>query len=194
MMGLAMTAILLGDLPSSKAEVGLQVPPGFTATLYADDDLAHDIYSLTVDSFGRIVVSGAGYVRILIDADNDGVAEAARQFVDGPRTGAQGMHFHGRDLLCSGDAGLIRYRDQDGDDRADGEPEVFLRAKAGGEHDIHAIRQGPDGWWYLIAGNVAGITSKYVTLPNSPVRNPQAGTLIRLKPDLSAGEIVADGF
>lgn len=192
------TAVLMvatwANRPVCAADLGLLAPPEFEVTLYADDDLAHDIYSLTVDSFGRVVVSGAGYVRILSDADGDGVAETAQQYVDGPRTGAQGMHFFGRDLICSGDAGLIRYRDRDGDDRADGPPDVFLRVKAGGEHDVHAIRQGPDGWWYVIAGNVAGITAKYVTLPNSPVTRPQAGTVLRLTPDLSAGEIVADGF
>ena len=50
---------------------GIQVPPGFRVELYADDDLAHDIHSMTVDSQGRIVVSGPGYVRILIDSNND---------------------------------------------------------------------------------------------------------------------------
>ncbi len=187
--------VTVGVASGARAEeLGVRVPAGFEVTLFADDELAHDIYSLTIDSFGRVVVSGAGYVRILADTDHDGVADTARQFADGPRTGAQGMYFYGRDLICSGDKGLMRYRDNDGDGRADGPPEVFLSAKAGGEHDIHAIRQGPDGWWYVIAGNMAGITAKYVTLPNSPVTHPKAGTLLRLKPDLSAGAVVADGF
>ncbi len=188
-------AVTFGAAPEARGEeLGVQVPAGFEVSLFADDELAHDIYSLTIDSFGRVVVSGAGYVRILVDTDNDGIADTARQFADGPRTGAQGMYFSGRDLICSGDAGLMRYRDDDGDDRADGPPEVFLSAKAGGEHDIHAIRQGPDGWWYVIAGNMAGITAKDVTLPNSPVTQPQAGALLRLKPDLSAAAVVAHGF
>ncbi|MCA9073507.1 MAG: HEAT repeat domain-containing protein [Planctomycetaceae bacterium] len=174
--------------------VGVEGPPGFDVTLFADDDLAHDIFSLTTDSFGRVAVSGPGYVRLLVDTDGDGRADEAKQYADGPQTGAQGMSFYGRDLICSGDAGLIRYSDADGDDRADGLPEVFIKAKTGGEHDIHAIRQGPDGWWYLLAGNVAGIDEKYVTLPRSPVQHPQAGTLMRLKPDLSSGEIIAHGF
>ncbi|MGD9855408.1 MAG: hypothetical protein AB7U20_10720 [Planctomycetaceae bacterium] len=193
-LAIASAVLVTTNRPVDGEDIGVQAPPGFEVALYADDDLAHDIYSLTIDSFGRVVVSGAGYVRILIDDDDDGVAETATQYVDGPLTGAQGMHFYGRDLICSGDAGLIRYRDRDGDDRADGDPDVFLRAKAGGEHDVHAIRQGPDGWWYVIAGNVAGITAKYITLPNSPVTEPQAGTVLRLQPDLSAGEVVADGF
>tara|TARA_R110002111_G_scaffold247140_2_gene310065 strand:+ start:73335 stop:76676 length:3342 start_codon:yes stop_codon:yes gene_type:complete len=173
---------------------GLKVPDGFRATLYADDDLAHDIYSMTIDSLGRVVVSGPGYVRILIDADGDGVAESFQQYADGPASGAQGMYFLGRDLLCTGDAGLIRYRDQNGDDRADGKPDVFLQTKTGGEHNTHSIQKGPDGWWYLLLGNTAGINEKYITRKTSPVKKPYAGTLMRLSPDLTSGEVIADGF
>ncbi|QDU07755.1 c-type cytochrome [Gimesia aquarii] len=183
-------------VPCSAAEEfsGLKVPEGFRATLYADDDLAHDIYSMTIDSLGRVVVSGPGYVRILIDADEDGVAESFQQYADGPKTGAQGMYFIGRDLLCTGDAGLIRYRDQNADDRADGKPDVFLQTKTGGEHNTHSIQRGPDGWWYLLLGNTAGINASYITRKTSPVKKPYAGTLMRLSPDLTAGEVVADGF
>lgn len=173
---------------------GVRAPEGFEVSLYADDELAHDIFSMTVDSLGRVVVSGAGYVRILIDSDQDGRADTFRQFSDGPATGAQGLYFHGHDLLCTGDAGLLRYRDQNADDRADGPPDVFLKMKAGGEHDAHAIRKGPDGWWYVLCGNTTGISKKYITLPNSPVADPANGTLIRLRPDLSAGEVVTNGY
>ena len=104
------------------------------------------------------------------------------------------MHFHGRDLLCTGDGGLIRYRDRDADDRADGPPDVLLKAKAGGEHDIHSIQRGPDGWWYLIAGNYSGVDESFVTLPTSPIPEPEAGVLLRLRPNLDGAEVVADGF
>lgn len=172
----------------------VSVPDGFHVSLFADDDLAHDVFCMTTDSLGRIVVSGPGYVRILVDSDGDGKADKATTFADGPATGAQGMFFLGRDLFCIGDAGLLRYRDEDGDDQADGPPQTFLKLKTGSEHHVHSIQKGPDGWWYLIAGNYAGIDSTYVTLPTSPVRQPLAGTLFRLKPDLSGGEVVAHGF
>src|SRR5262245_48293419 len=84
--------------------LGVRVPEGFEVTLFADDDLAHDIFSLTIDSLGRPVVSGPGYVRILLDRDGDGRADAYQQYADGPKTGSQGMHFDGRDLICTGDA------------------------------------------------------------------------------------------
>lgn len=172
----------------------VSVPDGFKATLFADDELAHDIFSMTIDTSGNVVVAGTGYVKTLIDTDGDGQADTARMFSDGPNSGAQGMFFLGRDLLCTGDGGLLLYRDSDGDGAADGPPARFLEFRTGGEHDVHSVQRGPDGWWYLNAGNYAGINDKYATEPASPIKQPQAGVIFRLKPDLSGGEIVADGF
>ena len=172
----------------------LQVPAGFVVTQYADDRLAHDVFSMTIDSLGRIVVSGPGYVRILIDDNHDGVAESAMQFADGPATGAQGMFFVGRDLYCTGDGGLIRFRDADHNDRADGPPEVILPLKTGGEHFAHAVQLGPDGWWYVIVGNQAGVPKTDINLETSPLREAQAGTLIRFKPGRPGREFFADGM
>lgn len=174
--------------------LGVTVPEGFQVSLYADDELAHDIYSLTVDARGRIVVAGRGYVRILIDEDGDGKAEKYQQYSNLPANGAMGMFFLGSDLICTGDAGLLRFRDANGDDQADGPPDVFLKVKTGNEHDAHAIRRGPDGWWYLICGNTTNVTAGYITLPTSPVKRPEFGTILRLKPDMSGGEVVAHGF
>lgn len=173
---------------------GLQAPDGFEVREFATDEQAHDIYALTFDPLGRVVVSGPGYVRILEDRDQDGKAERVIPFANGPASGAQGMCFHGRSLLAIGDGGLLRYRDQNGDGVADGPPELFLRFKTGGEHDAHAIQQGPDGWWYVIAGNSTGINASYAALPTSPIKNPRAGVLLRFKPDLTGGELIADGF
>ena len=179
---------------AQREAAGVRVPEGFNISLFADDEMAHNIYSLTLDSRGRVVVSGPGYIRILIDADSDGKAESVKQFVDGPRSGAQGMFFDGRNLICSGGDGLQIYRDDDRDDKADGKPEVFLRMLAGGEHHVHSIQKGPDGWFYVIAGNYTGITENYISLPTSPVKKPYAGVLMRIRSDLSAGEIVCDGM
>jgi putative membrane-bound dehydrogenase-like protein len=175
-------------------EDNLQVPAGFQIELYADDDLAHDIYSMTVDARGRVVVSGAGYVRTLIDSNGDGRADETLTFAHGPATGAQGMFFDGSDLLCVGDGGLLRYRDEDGDGKADGEPELLLSIRTGGEHHAHAIRRGPEGAWYLLAGNDAGISEQHSQGPASFVTRPEAGGLLRLTPDFSRSEVYADGF
>ena len=96
----------------------VSVPSGFVAHLFADDELAHDVFSMTIDSAGNVVVAGSGYVKTLIDTDGDGTADTAKTFADGPKTGSQGMFFLGRDLLCTGDGALLRYRDANGDGRA----------------------------------------------------------------------------
>jgi len=180
--------------PQPDADTGLNVPDGFTVTRYADDTLAHDIFAMTIDSLGRVVVSGPGYVKILIDSDNDGIADRTIDFAEGPQTGAQGLYFYGRNLLCTGDAGLVHYKDENGDDRADGPPEVLLKIKTGGEHYAHAIRRGPDGWWYIIAGNLAEVTQGYATESTSPIKTPHGGVILRMKPDSSGAEIFADSF
>ncbi|MCA9085167.1 MAG: hypothetical protein KDA81_13980, partial [Planctomycetaceae bacterium] len=175
-------------------EPGIAVPPGFRVQQFADDDLAQDIQSLTFDGQGRVVVSGPGYVRILIDTNNDGRADTFREFAGGPKTGAQGMYFHGSDLLCSGDDGVLLYRDQDQNDRADGDPTTILSIKAGGEHDVHSIQHGPDGWWYVIAGNGVKLSPDLLNAATSPVKEPQAGILFRMSPDFKSVEVLADGF
>lgn len=186
---------LCGNVFGDESEAGgIRVPAGFRVQLYAGDDLAHDIHSLTIDSRGRVVVSGPGYVRILVDRDGDGSADTSLPFADRPASGAQGMFFHGSSLLCAGDEGLQLFRDDNGDDRADGPGQTFLKIAAGGEHHVHSIQRGPDGWWYVVAGNYSGVTSAYATAATSPVRNPVSGTLLRLTPELRGGEIVADGF
>lgn len=186
--------LLLAASTALADEIGVQVPDGFEVTEFAGDELAHDIYSMTIDSQGRVVVAGAGYVKILIDNDGDGEADQAKLFSEFPKNGAQGMYFHGRSLICIGDGGMLRLKDADGDDKADGPPEVFLKLKTGGEHDFHSVQLGPDGWWYVIAGNNAGLNSKFATLATSPVTSPRAGGIIRFKPDLSGGEILSDGL
>ncbi len=177
----------------------LRVPDGFEATVYATDALVHNAYCMTLDTQDRVVVSAPGYVRVLVDRDQDGDADEAVTFADGPTSGAQGLCFDGNDLLAVGDGGLLRYRDADGDQNADGPPRLLLKLKTGGEHHAHAIRQGPDGWWYLICGNDTGISARDITSSNSAVAEPTAGTLLRFRFDETTGDVrdlsvVADGM
>jgi len=190
----ALISLLLAGTVCAAEPPPVRVPDGFRVTEFVTDQQAHDIFCITFDAQGRLAISGPGYVRRVTDEDGDGVGEAVQQFADGPATGAQGMYFHGRNLLCVGDGGLLYFKDQDGDGRADGPPDLLLKLQTGGEHDCHAIQLGPDGWWYLIAGNTAKVTAAYATLPTSPVKSPRAGALMRFTPDLKQGEILADGF
>ncbi|MCA9271224.1 MAG: PQQ-dependent sugar dehydrogenase, partial [Planctomycetales bacterium] len=153
----------------------------------------HDITAMTIDPQGRVVVSGPGYVKTLHDADEDGRAESATVFADGPAGGAHGMLFTEDGLLVNGDNLLARYRDSDGDGRADGKP--FPLANVGTtEHGASGLTFGPDGWIYFTCGNEAGVGAQLVRTKTSPVHKPQAGAIVRFSPDFAQSEVFAHGF
>ncbi|MBC7854519.1 MAG: hypothetical protein IAF94_13880, partial [Pirellulaceae bacterium] len=187
--------MLCESLPAADESdsLGIKAPEGFEVSLFAGDELAHDIYSMTIDSHGRIVVAGAGYVKILHDDNKDGKADRATLFSSKPASGAHGMVFVGDDLICTGDNSLMKLRDKDGDGVADGEPEVWATLKHS-EHGANGVVQGPDGWIYVACGNDAGVSAAHATLPTSPVKKPEAGAILRFSPDGKNSEIFAHGF
>ena len=130
----------LVDVP----ELGLRVAAGFEICRFADHGLAPNVYAMTIDPEGRVVVSSRGYIKRLIDSDGDGRADGdvlIRQ--GGP--GAMGMCFiEGGDLLTSEGGRLNRYSDDDGDGRLDAEP-ALIEQFAGGEHGATRHPQGA-GW------------------------------------------------
>ncbi len=193
--------ILFSALLAPNLSVELQPPPsGFTLRApdlfrvekAAGDELAHDIYTITLDASGRVLVSGPGYIRVLHDRDGDGRFEAASDFWRGPASGCQGMVFHGESLYTTGGGGLERYDDRDGDGAADGPP-VLLLPLAGGEHGAHALRVGPDGFLYFLGGNHCALPRGRVN-GFSPIPEFYAGVFCRM--DLRAGsiEVWADGM
>jgi putative membrane-bound dehydrogenase-like protein len=171
----------------------LKLPPGFTATLFADNPLAPDIYAMTIDDDGRVLVAGRGYVRRLVDDDGDGSADRAVDLIDGLKEGPMGLLAEGDSLFVVCDGGLKHYRGYNGRDELK-DPELLLALATGGEHAAHAVRRGPDGWLYLLCGNNAGVKKATITGDRSPVKEPIAGALLRLSPDFKTVEVVADGF
>ena len=190
---LAASLILPGAVVGAVSH-GFHVPDGFEVSLFAGDNLAHDIYAMTTDHEGLIVVASRGRVKVLHDTDGDGRADQATVFAEFPKSGAQGMYFDDQGLVVSGDQGIRRWRDHDGDGKADGEPELFFRIASGGEHGAHGIVKGPDGWFYLVAGNEAGVGVEHAKLPASPVKRVTAGAIVRFSPDGKRSEVVAHGF
>jgi putative membrane-bound dehydrogenase-like protein len=191
---LTLAVLTASPLLAENIQHGLRLPPGFEVSEFADNKLANDIFSMTLDPQGRVVVSGRGYILILVDEDHDGRADRAIDFADGPKDGAQGLLWEGSVLYFTGDGGLRRYRDENGDDKADGPSELIRAMHTGGEHNAHAVKRGPDGWLYVLCGNTSGIDSTFATLPTSPIQKPVAGCVLRFPPDLKNSEIVADGF
>ena len=172
--------------------LGLRVARGFRVTLYADANLADDIYAMTIDAHGNVVVTGRGYIRTLHDDDGDGVADRATDFAH-PTTGGMGLCFAGDDLYFTGEGSVQRYTDANGDGVADG-PAVKLLPLKFAEHGGHAIRKGPDGLFYVIAGNDTTFGAQHITHPDSPVKKIEGGALLRFSFDGRTSEAIAHGF
>jgi putative heme-binding domain-containing protein len=175
----------------AESAAGFRIQPGFEITEFSGSNLANDIHCMTIDPKGRIIVSGPGYIRILVDEKYQGKATRAIEFAT-PKEGAQGLLWEGDSLLAVVDGGLWRYREM-----ADGKaakPELLRKLKTGGEHDCHAIRRGSDGWLYLIGGNNSKFDKSFASLSTSPIKEPIAGCLVRFSPDYKDSEILADGF
>lgn len=185
----------LGATETANAdEAPFTIPDGFEVQKVADDLLAHDCFAMTLDALGRPIVSGPGYIRTLIDDNNDGTYDRSIQWSSLPKQGAQGLWSEGRALYWVGDGGLWKSEDTNGDLVSDGSPKKVLELPTGGEHDAHAIRRGPDGYWYLIAGNFAANIAKMLNDPMSPVVNPRCGTIWRISPDFSKRSVWAHGM
>ncbi|HKQ39240.1 MAG TPA: PVC-type heme-binding CxxCH protein [Verrucomicrobiae bacterium] len=187
LLALAATAQLV-PIP----EFGVRLAPGFRISLFSGPDLANDIYAMTLDARGNVVVTSQGYIRTLLDTDRDGRADSSTLFA-ATRTGGMGMCFDGPSLYFVGDGALFRFDDTNGDGVADGPPQRLLSMEFL-EHGGHAVRKGPDGWIYVIVGNETTITNEHAKLPGSPIIRAEAGALLRLTPDGSACEIISHGF
>jgi hypothetical protein len=52
--------LLLAATAGAPPAPDLKLPQGFRAELYADDPVAPDVYTLTIDDAGRVVIAAAG--------------------------------------------------------------------------------------------------------------------------------------
>lgn len=176
-------------------EIGIRVPEGFKIDQVASPELADDIYSLAVSSRGHVLVAGRGYIKRLVDSDADGTFDSSQMLSRFPANGAQGMlPLEDDSLICTGDQGILKLVDQNGDGLFDGRPKVLVSMKTGVEHGTHALRIGPDQKLYVLAGNATPISTDFFCDPASPVAQPHAGFLMCMDLDGSNKQIVADGF
>ena len=63
------------SLPILLADIPFKVPEGFRITEYASDSLTHDTWALTISEEGKDAVSGPGYIKVLLDTDEDGIPD-----------------------------------------------------------------------------------------------------------------------
>jgi putative heme-binding domain-containing protein len=187
-MKLLIACLLIASAASlARADLPLKVPTGFVVTEVCGPELANDIYGIQIDAKGRLVAYGRGYVRQILDA------KRSVELVAGMTGGPMGLLWEDETLWVVVDGGLKKYTNVTGHWPAKN-PQTVLKIKTGGEHDAHAVRRGPDGKLYLLCGNNAGVNAKLITSPNSPIKDPVAGALLRLDDDGGNVEVLSHGF
>lgn len=153
----------------------LYVPEGLKAELWAESPQFYNPTNIDIDHKGRIWVTEAvdyrdfnnkpesGFkhfpkgdrVVILEDTNGDGRADSSKVFVqDEDLQAPLGIAVFGNKVVVSSSPSIIVYTDENGDDKPD-RKETFLTGFGGYDHDhgLHAVVGGPDGKWYLNAGN-----------------------------------------
>ena len=144
------------------------VPEGFEVTLVAKEPLVRNPCAIAFDGQGRMFIAqGPQYRRmkpdspkdsvyLLIDDDNDGVADRRQLYATG-FNGIQGLIWRGDDLYIANAPDLTIVRDLDGDDIAD--EYVKLYTDLGNiEHALHGLNFAPDGRLYMSKGNSKGLS------------------------------------
>ena len=144
------------------------LPEGFEISLYASEPLIRNPTCIAFDRIGRAYVAqGPQFrkpkkdtpgdsIKILIDHDDDGVADAAKTFAQGFNS-IHGLAWKGNDLYVANAPDFTVVRDTDGDDVADEYIRIYTDL-GNVEHSLHGLNWGPDGKLYMSKGNSKGLT------------------------------------
>ena len=145
---------------------------GVAVTLFASEPQLVNPADMDVDARGRVwITEGANYrmfqkwgklrpegdrIVILEDTNGDGAADKVKTFYQGNDVNsALGICVLGEKVIVSCSPKIMIFTDANGDDKADGEPQILFNGIGGVDHDhgAHAFVFGPDGKLYFNIGN-----------------------------------------
>lgn len=168
-------------LKPAEAVAAMAIPEGFEVSIYAAEPDIGEPIAFTFDNRGRVwVVENYNYVnrknhnedqilsriQIFEDTDGDGVFDTKKLFTDQIKF-ASGIAVGFGGVYLGSPPHLLFIPDADGDDVADGKPEVLL--DGWGIQDRHETLNsfiwGPDGWLYGCQGV---FTQSWVGKPGTP--------------------------
>ena len=193
-------------LAPEDAAKAMTVPEGFSVTLFAGEPDVVQPIAMAIDDRGRLWVAEAysyphrvkpelAKDRILIfeDLDGDGKFDTRKVFADKLNL-VSGLEVGFGGAWVGAAPELLFIPDKDGDDRADGPPQVML--DGWGLQDTHetpnTLTWGPDGWLYGCHGV---FTFSNVGKPGTPAdkRTPINAGVWRYHPTKHRFEVVAHG-
>ncbi|MBM3833399.1 MAG: hypothetical protein FJ403_09025 [Verrucomicrobia bacterium] len=150
----------------------MTVPQGLEVTLFASEPQLVNPANMDIDARGRVwITEGANYrqwrnlrpegdrIVILEDTNGDGTADVSKTFYQGTDVNtALGIGVFGNKVIVSCSPKIMMFTDANGDDKADGPPQIIFSGIAGVQHDhgAHAFVFGPDGKFYFNIGNGGG--------------------------------------
>lgn len=166
-----------------------RVAEGWQIRSLAGPTQVHDVHCLAVGPQDELFIAGPGYVAQLESGDRDGQSARLQPLAFRPQQAPQGLWVEADAVWVVVDRGIWRVPREG---PAPTEPWLAL-PKTGGEHDFHAIRRGPDGYLYFLAGNYAGIDRSFLTVPQ-PIAQPRHGVLGRISPNGQLRQILVHGL
>ncbi|GGL85264.1 sorbosone dehydrogenase [Deinococcus aerolatus] len=145
---------------TSRPNVGLTLPAGFQAELYAQGLGKPRLMALAPN--GDLFVAdagkepGTGRVLALPDRDRNGRLDAAQTYLDGLDR-PNSLAFHGGFLYVANTDGVIRLPYTNGDLKPGAAPEKIIDLPAGGQHHSRTIVFGPDDRLYVAMGSTCNV-------------------------------------
>jgi glucose/arabinose dehydrogenase len=174
-----------GSCPDS---AGLSLPPGFCATVFADD-LGHARH-MVVASDGTVYVNtwnsryfrtpppAGGFIVALRDTNGDGKADQIDRFGTTPTAGATagggtGIALYKNWLYAEVDDKIVRYTLKAGERTPSAAPEVVVDGlPMDGDHMMHAIAVDKAGKLYINSGSPSNVCEKENRQPGSLGKDP----------------------
>ncbi|MCA9968573.1 MAG: sorbosone dehydrogenase family protein [Anaerolineales bacterium] len=148
---------LIGTLGAGEA-TAVQLPPGFSATLFADDLSGPRFIAFGPD--GALYVADRGNDRILAltDTDGDGAADNRRVFADGIDQ-PHSLVYHEGAWYVGVPSGVVRLADTDGDGAADARTTLIDDYPTGG-HSTRTVLFLPDGRMVVSVGSSCNVCTE----------------------------------